>query len=107
MIRERVDRLLSRLAKEPQFTTQGRTAFVDLERQEVRHAYTPRSVVEVFLGGRGVNMFYLANLLDPSLDPEHPDQVDNTRGTIWEIHPIMQIEVQQQGRWVALDDTTR
>jgi hypothetical protein len=41
------------------------------------------------------------------LDPEHPDQVDNTRGTIWEIHPIMQIEVQQQGRWVALDDTAR
>ncbi|TMC53257.1 MAG: hypothetical protein E6J26_08845 [Chloroflexi bacterium] len=41
------------------------------------------------------------------LDPEHPDQVDNTRGTIWEIHPIMQIEVQQQGRWVGLDDSTR
>lgn len=37
------------------------------------------------------------------LDPEHPDQVGKTRGTIWEIHPIMQIEVEQQGRWVALD----
>src|SRR5260221_5545439 len=26
------------------------------------------------------------------LDPEHPDQVGKTRGTIWEIHPVMQIE---------------
>jgi len=73
MIRERVDRLIARLAKEPQFSTQGRTMFVDLEREVVREAYTPRAVVEAFLGGRGVNMFYLANLLDPSLDPEHPD----------------------------------
>lgn len=34
------------------------------------------------------------------MDPEHPDQVGQTRGTIWEIHPIMKIEVQQQGNWV-------
>src|SRR3990170_4017032 len=73
MIRERLDRLVARLAKEPQFPTQGRTLFVDLERQAVREAYTPRSVVEAFLGGRGVNMFYLANLLDPSLHPESPE----------------------------------
>src|SRR5206468_439741 len=26
-------------------------------------------------------------------DPEHPDQVTKTRGTIWEIHPVMKIEV--------------
>jgi hypothetical protein len=37
------------------------------------------------------------------LDPEHPDQVNKTRGTLWEIHPIMQIEVEQQGKWVTLD----
>lgn len=37
------------------------------------------------------------------LDPEHPDQLGRTRGTIWEIHPIMQIEVQEGGRWVSLD----
>ena len=36
-------------------------------------------------------------------DPEHPDQVLKTRGTIWEIHPIMQIEAQQNGLWVPLD----
>ena len=37
-------------------------------------------------------------------DPEHPDQVLKTRGTIWEVHPIMQIEVMQNGQWVPLDD---
>lgn len=73
MIRERVDRLLPRLAAEPQFPTQGRTLFVDLERREVRTAYAPRLAVDCFLGGRGMNMFYLANLLDPSLNPESPE----------------------------------
>jgi hypothetical protein len=37
------------------------------------------------------------------LDPEHPDQVGKTRGTIWEIHPVMKIEVEQDGKWVMLD----
>lgn len=41
------------------------------------------------------------------LDPEHPDQIGQTRGTIWEIHPIIQIEVQQSGRWVTLDELTK
>ena len=68
MIRERVDRLIRRLATEPQFPTQGRTLFVDLERREVRTAYASRRAVDGFLGGRGMNMFYLANLLDPSLE---------------------------------------
>jgi hypothetical protein len=38
------------------------------------------------------------------LDPEHPDQVGKTRGTIWEIHPIMNIEVGRNGRWAALGE---
>jgi hypothetical protein len=38
------------------------------------------------------------------LDPEHPDQIGKTRGTIWEIHPVMKIEVQQGGNWVNLDN---
>src|SRR3990170_523921 len=73
MIRERVERLLGRLAAEPQFPSQGRTLFVDLERREVRSAYAPRRVVECFLGGRGMNMFYLANLLDPNESPLSPE----------------------------------
>jgi aldehyde:ferredoxin oxidoreductase len=72
-IRVRVDALLARLASEPQFPTQGETIFVDLERAEVRRGFMPRRVVETLLGGRGVNMFLLYNLLDPSLEPLHPD----------------------------------
>ena len=41
------------------------------------------------------------------MDPEHPDQVGKTRGTIWEIHPIMQIETQGvRGAWKPLDNGT-
>ncbi len=37
------------------------------------------------------------------LDQEHPDQVNKTRGTIWEVHPIVLIEVQKNEGWVSLD----
>jgi aldehyde:ferredoxin oxidoreductase len=72
-IQARIDRLMRRLASEPQFPTQGQTIFVDLDRQEIRRAYIPRRVVETFLGGRGVNMYLLHNLFDPSLEPLHPE----------------------------------
>ena len=72
-IRTRADALIKRLASEPQFPTQGQTIFVDLERQEVRRAWIPRRVVTTLLGGRGVNMFLLHNLLDETLEPIHPD----------------------------------
>jgi hypothetical protein len=36
------------------------------------------------------------------LDPEHPDQLGKTRGTLWEIHPVMRIEVRRGGRWSEL-----
>jgi len=37
-------------------------------------------------------------------DPEHPDQLGLTRGTLWEIHPVMQIEVLRDNVWVPLDN---
>lgn len=39
-------------------------------------------------------------------DPEHPDQIGQTRGTIWEIHPVTDMEVLDNGAWVSLDDWT-
>ena len=36
------------------------------------------------------------------LDPEHPDQVGKTRATVWEIHPIMKIEVWSGKKWREL-----
>lgn len=73
MLAEVVERLVPRLATEPQFPSQGRTVFVDLSTRRIRSAYTPKHVLTSFLSGRGANMFYLANLLDPTLDPFDPD----------------------------------
>jgi len=36
-------------------------------------------------------------------DQEHPEQVGRTRGSLWEIHPVMRLAVDQGGRWVDLD----
>ena len=40
-------------------------------------------------------------------DPEHPDQLGVTRATLWEIHPVMQIDVNQNGRWIPLDQLAK
>ena len=72
-IRDRVARLVAELPGAPQYPTQGATAFVDLERREVRRAYTPVSVVKALLAGRGANMFYLYRLLDESREPLDPE----------------------------------
>ena len=39
------------------------------------------------------------------LDPEHPDQLGKTRGTLWEIHPVMRIEIFAAGQWSAIGGT--
>ena len=36
-------------------------------------------------------------------DPYHPQELGRTRATLWEISPVMQIEVFQDGRWNPLD----
>ncbi len=35
-------------------------------------------------------------------DPEHPDQLGKTRGTLWEVHPVTKIEVWSGGQWREL-----
>jgi len=36
------------------------------------------------------------------LDQEHPEQLQQTRGTLWEIHPVTRIDVDQNGQFVDL-----
>jgi aldehyde:ferredoxin oxidoreductase len=47
----------------------GKTAFIDLTKGDVRVEDTPVELVKRFLGGRGLNMFYLYDLLEPGIDP--------------------------------------
>jgi aldehyde:ferredoxin oxidoreductase len=72
-IRERVTRLLSEMPQEPQFPSQGKTLFVDLEKRETTSAFTPLAVTRTLLAGRGANMYYLYRLLDETKWPLHPD----------------------------------
>lgn len=37
------------------------------------------------------------------LDQEHPEQLGKTRATLYEIHPILHIEVSQGGGWTSID----
>jgi hypothetical protein len=37
-------------------------------------------------------------------DPEHPDHIGKYRATLWEIHPVMEIEVLLNGVWIPLDE---
>lgn len=74
-IRQRVERLLSRMHDIPQYPTQGKVLFVDLENRSSQSGYLPKDVVSTFLAGRGGNMFLLYNLLQEdkdALDPEVP-----------------------------------
>ncbi len=74
-IRDRVERLIGRMHDAPQYPSQGRTLFVDLERRASLSRYLPREVLRSFLGGRGGNMVLLYNLLEAerdALDPEVP-----------------------------------
>jgi len=36
------------------------------------------------------------------LDQEHPEQVGKTRGTLWEIHPVTGVQVDDNGTWQDL-----
>jgi len=72
-IHKLVDRLCARLHDVPQYTTQGATLFVDLERRETRRKYLPLDVLRTFLGGRGGNMWLLYNLMQDARDPLDPE----------------------------------
>lgn len=72
-IRNRVAALLGRMHESPQYPSQGLTLFVDLTKRSTQEAYLPLEAFRHFLGGRGINMYLLYNLMDEGLDPLDPD----------------------------------
>jgi aldehyde:ferredoxin oxidoreductase len=57
----------------PQYPTQGAVLFVDLENRVCRKSYLPLEAFRNFLGGRGMNMYLLYNLMQDGLDPFDPE----------------------------------
>ncbi|MDY7036135.1 MAG: aldehyde ferredoxin oxidoreductase family protein [Thermodesulfobacteriota bacterium] len=49
--------------------------FVDLTSKEVSFQTIPRRLRKLFLGGRGIDMYLLYNLLEPGIDPLGPENV--------------------------------
>jgi hypothetical protein len=68
------------------------------------HHWDP-TVLDKWVGSSGKPVRITGFLM---LDPEHRNQVGQYRGTVWEIHPITNIEVCNttscgDSDWVALD----
>ncbi len=53
----------------------NKTVFIDLNRDKIVYREISRSLRGKFLGGRGLNGYYLYNLLDKGVDPLSPDNV--------------------------------
>lgn len=50
-------------------------ALVNLTERKVEYFATPPEIIEKFLGGRGLNMYYLHKYIKPDCDPLSPDNV--------------------------------
>lgn len=55
--------------------SQKRLGIIDLSRNKVTITQTPDSLKRAFLGGRGLNSYYLYNMLKPGIDPLKPSNV--------------------------------
>ena len=53
----------------------GNLAIVDLSKNKVSFKQTPNSLKKLFLGGRGLNSYYLYNMIKPGIDALSPDNV--------------------------------
>ena len=52
-----------------------KAAIVDLSTQEIEIKDIPDELRKKYLGGRGIDMYLLYNLVDPGIDPLGPDNV--------------------------------
>jgi len=50
-------------------------AIIDLSKRKVTIKQTPDSLKKKFLGGRGLNSYYLYNMIKPGIDPFSPENV--------------------------------
>jgi hypothetical protein len=65
----------------------------------IGHTWTTHFIRDVLVAGR-VPVRVSGWLY---FDADHPQEIGRTRATLWEISPVMQIEVFEDGRWNPLD----
>jgi aldehyde:ferredoxin oxidoreductase len=53
----------------------GKLGIIDLSKEKVTIKQTPDSLKKLFLGGRGLNSYYLYNMIKPGIDPFSSDNV--------------------------------
>jgi len=53
----------------------GKLGIIDLSKKKVTIKQTPDSLKKLFLGGRGLNSYYLYNMIKPGIDPFSSDNV--------------------------------
>jgi aldehyde:ferredoxin oxidoreductase len=50
-------------------------AIIDLSKRKITIKQTPDSLKKKFLGGRGLNIYYLYNMIEPGIDPFSPKNI--------------------------------
>ncbi len=53
----------------------GKLGIIDLTKETIKVTQTPKSIKKLLLGGRGLNSYYLYNMLKPGIDALSPDNV--------------------------------
>ena len=87
------------LIKEPRDRRAEAMIAISTPQTRVGHTWTADFIRSVLVEGRVP--VRLSGWL--YFDPDHPQEIGRTRATLWEINPVMQIEVFQDGRWNPLD----
>jgi len=67
------------------------------------HSWSPEFIRDFLIAGRW--RVRISGWL--YFNPDHPQDVGRTRASLWEISPVMQIEVFEDGRWNQLDKYSR
>ncbi|MCK5112837.1 MAG: hypothetical protein KAQ84_04780, partial [Thermoplasmatales archaeon] len=52
-----------------------RLGIIDLSKKKIFIKQTPDSLKKLFLGGRGLNSYYLYKMIKPGIDPLSPNNV--------------------------------
>ncbi len=86
-------------AKNPRDNRAQSVVAVSTPQARMGHTWTTQFIRDFLMAGRW--QVRISGWL--YFNPDHPQDVGRTRATLWEISPVMQIEVFEDGHWNQLD----